>query len=112
MRHRFIRGLAFVALAALAVALVGFIVMQLWNSLLPGLFGWKLLGFWQAVGLLVLARILFGGLRGRGGWHGHWRARMRERWERMTPEEREKFRAGLGWRCGGRRGGADESRTA
>ena len=26
--------------------------------------------------------------------------RMKERWERMTPEEREKFRAGFRGRCG------------
>jgi len=99
MRYRLLRGFGFVVLAGLAVALVGFIVMQLWNWLLPPLFGWKALGYWQAVGLLVLTQILFGGRRGHRAWHGHWRSRMRERWEQMTPEEREKFRAGLGRHC-------------
>ena len=51
----------------------------------------------QAVGLLVLCRLLFGGLRGHG-WHG--RAGMLERWEQMTPEERERLRTGLRGRCG------------
>ncbi len=112
MRHRLLRGFGFVVLAALAAALVGFIVMQLWNWLLPPLFGWKVLGYWQAVGLLVLTRILFGGLRGRRGWHGPWRSRMRERWEQMTPEEREKFRAGLGRHCRGWQRDAEDTKVA
>ena len=43
----------------------GEVVMHLWNWLLPSLFGWRLITFWQALGLLVLCRVLFGGL-GRG----------------------------------------------
>jgi len=41
-------------------------------------------------------------LRGGYGFHRgmHWRARMAERWQRMTPEEREKFRAGMRGHCG------------
>ena len=81
----------------------GEIVMLLWNWLLPPLFGWRTLTFWQALGLLALCRILFGGWGGSGGGKGHMRhrmrermaERMRERWEKMTPEEREKFRQGL-----------------
>ena len=73
----------------------GEIVMLLWNWLLPPLFGWRTLTFWQALGLLALCRILFGGWGGSGGGKGHMRHRMRERWEKMTPEEREKFRQGL-----------------
>ena len=74
----------------------GEIVMLLWNWLLPPLFGWRLITFWQALGLLLLCRILFGGhgvLRsGRSNMRHRMRERMRERWERMTPEEREKAR--------------------
>ncbi len=86
----------------LFMTLGGFVVMQLWNWLLPTLFGWHTVTFWQALGLLVLCRILFG----RWGGHGHRygrsriRRRMAERWERMTPEERERFRQGMGGRCG------------
>jgi len=43
----------------------GEIVLHLWNWLLPSLFGWREITFWQAVGLLALCRILFGGF----GWH-------------------------------------------
>jgi hypothetical protein len=97
---RFVRLIGIALLALLAIGLFGLIVMWLWNALLPPLFGWKLIGFWQAMGLLVLARILFGGF-GRGG-HRHWRSRMRERCARMTPEEREKFRAAMMERLGKR----------
>jgi hypothetical protein len=84
----------------------GEVVMLLWNWLAPALFGWRQINFWQALGLLALCRILFGGFGGgchRSRSRGRMRGRvgervserMAERWERMTPEEREKFRQGL-----------------
>jgi hypothetical protein len=80
----------------------GELVMRLWNWLLPNLFGFRMINFWQAVGLLALCRILFGGISGRGLHRGDWRGRrMAERWASMTPEEREKFREGMRGRCGG-----------
>jgi len=75
------------------IAVLGWIVMALWNWVMPALFvGGRSIDYLHAVGLLVLSRILFGGFRGRGGCHGRgpWR-----RWERMTPEERENFRKGV-----------------
>ncbi len=89
----------FLLFGALALAVFSFVAMHLWNHLLTALFGWPVIGFWQAAGLLILSRIFFG-FRGRGGGHMYWRRRMMERWERMTPEEREKFRAGLRAGCG------------
>ncbi len=86
--------------AVLFLALIGFIVMSLWNGLTPTLFGLKPVTYWQAVGLLILARMLFGGFRGASGRGGHWRHRMMERCEQMTPEEREKFRQALESRWG------------
>ena len=80
----------------------GQVVMLLWNWLLPSLFGWHAITFWQAVGLLALCRILFGhhGWRGRGG--SHFRQRMQGRCgSNMTPEERERFRATVRARWGG-----------
>lgn len=102
MRMRwFVRGLMFLPVAVALAALLSFVVMQLWNWLMPPLFGWHMIGFWQAVGLLILCKILFGGFRHRHGPPMHWRRRMIERWEKMTPEEREKFRESMRGRCGG-----------
>lgn len=101
-----------VALGLLAATLFTFVVRGLWNWLMPGLFGWHLITFWQALGILILSKILFGGFRGRPGWGGQWRARMFERWEKMTPEEREKFREGLRYGCGGRRAPAPPAQSA
>jgi len=98
-----VKGAALLALAIAAIALLSLVVMSLWNWLVPSLFRGPALQYWQAVGLLLLSRILFGSLRGRSGWHGHWRARMwRERWASMTPQERERFRERFQHRCGHR----------
>jgi len=75
--------------------LFGEAVLHLWNWLMPMLFHLPMITFWQGLGLLALSWLFFGGLRGSGprsGYRRHWRRRMQERWEQMTPEEREKFR--------------------
>jgi len=103
-RHRLFRVLKFVLFAALFIGVFSFVVMSLWNWLMPALFGLRLITFWQALGILILSKILFSGFRGRGGprgpWGWGWRRRWMERWEQMTPEEREKFRQGLRSYCG------------
>lgn len=99
-RNRFVRALMFVPFAVLFLAVFSFIVMSLWNWLMPTLFGGHLITFWQALGILVLSKILFGGFRGGPHRHWNWRRRMMDRWEQMTPEEREKFRQAMGGRCG------------
>ena len=94
----------------LTILLVGFGtgVEQLWNWLMPAIFALHPITFWQAIGLLALSWILFGGRRGFGiprharGFRGNrWRQAMRERWQQMTPDEREKFSQGIKNRCGG-----------
>ncbi|HTM51548.1 MAG TPA: hypothetical protein VL285_22790 [Bryobacteraceae bacterium] len=99
-RNRIARGLKFALLAAAAAAGFNFLFMTLWNQVAPAVFGWHAIDFWQSLGLLVLSRILFGGFRRGPGYSMRWRRRMFERWERMTPEEREKFRRGMQNRCG------------
>jgi hypothetical protein len=87
-----------VLLVLVGIAALGWVVMALWNWLLPNLFfGVKEIDYVQAMGVLLLSKILFGGFRGHCGgphkWHQH-------RLESMTPEEREKFQSGMrGW-CG------------
>ena len=104
-RSRWIWLAPMVILGVLAfLAVGGEAVMLLWNWLLPTLFGWHQITFWQALGLLALCRILFGGFGRhglpRGGFPRRMRERMTARWESMTPEERERFRHGLRGRCG------------
>jgi MFS family permease len=84
----------------LFVIIGGALVTHLWNWLLPGLFGWRALTFWQGIGLLALCRILFGGLGMRRAPGSTLRRRMGWRWERMTSEEREKLRQRFRERCG------------
>lgn len=105
MRPRVKRLIWIAPLAILGMLLFIFIggelVRLLWNWLLPALFGWRQITFWQALGLLVLCRILFGGFRlAGGGPRSRIRQRMAERWEQMTPEEREKLRQSWRGRCG------------
>jgi hypothetical protein len=107
-RNRIARVLRIILMVIAGLALFSFLVMRLWNWLAPDIFGGHHITFWQALGLLALSKILFGGFR--GGWGrrgGHWPGRMRERWERMTPEEREKFRKGMR-ECGFSRAPADD----
>jgi Ca2+/H+ antiporter, TMEM165/GDT1 family len=80
----------------------GTAVLYLWNWLMPQLFGLHFITYWQALGLLGLCWLLFGGF----GWLGGGRSRygsfgnhMTERFGRMSPEQRAKFREGLSSRC-------------
>jgi hypothetical protein len=79
-----------IGLAALGIIVFGSAVMLLWNGILTSVLHIGAITFWQAVGILLLAKILFGGFRGRRR-HGGWREK-RLQWQNMTPEEREKFR--------------------
>jgi hypothetical protein len=92
----------FALLPVFLIVFAGFVwaVQALWNGLMPSIFGLRAVGYWQALGLMVLSWILFGGFRGRGPGRGSWRYGMRRRWERMTPAEREEFIKGLRGRCG------------
>ena len=111
------RNWIFIVPAAIAgmvlfIFLGGEVVMLLWNWLLPPLFGWREITFWQALGLLALSRILVGGFgcgsRGNPEMRRRLSDRMTdrmadrvaERWARMTPEERDRFRQRIRERCG------------
>lgn len=95
---------------AMFIFIGGELVRLLWNWLMPPLFGWREVTFWQALGLLALCRILFGGFGSSGRARSRSPIRERladrmadrvgERWARMTPEERERFRQRIRERCG------------
>lgn len=86
--------------AILITAFCGEVIMYLWNWLIPNITGWHTITFWQSLGLLILCRILFGSW-GHGGDRSNRRKFKAERWEKMTPEEREKFRLNMRSRWGG-----------
>src|SRR5262245_46706527 len=91
----------FILLAAIAILVFGGVVMLLWNNVLAQVTHVSTITFIQALGILVLAKILFGGFR--GGWGSrryYWKQRMRDRWNNMTPDEREKFKQEWQKRCG------------
>ena len=101
--YRVKKGIVFFSIFIPAVVLFGFLVMWLWNAILPAVLGVKAISFLQALGLLVLSKILFGGFGG-GRWGGgyRWKQKMNERWGNMSPGERENFKAEWMNRCGSR----------
>jgi len=91
------------------LALTGFVVMNLWNYLLPAILHVGIITFWQALGIFILCKILFGfghrGHRWGGGGGAPWmRRKMEERFKNMSPEEREKLKARLKDNMCGREG--------
>jgi hypothetical protein len=93
---RILRVLTGIAIFAIMSAMFGVAVMLLWNWLLPPLFGFPSINYLQAVGLFILPRILFGGIGGGYGRHlfGDYVRHnnpFREKWLKMTEEERNEF---------------------
>ena len=84
------------------LALFTFAVHALWNGVLVNVVAVKAISYGQALGLLVLAKILFGGFPGRRGGGGRgWRGRMMARkWKSMDPEQREQMREEMRRRFG------------
>ncbi|MDP4221451.1 MAG: hypothetical protein Q8916_03470 [Bacteroidota bacterium] len=102
---RFLKGLIFFAIF---LFLFGFISMSLWNALIPDLFHGPVLTYWQALGLLFLSKIFFGGFHGghkrhchgrNRHWGKYWNAGNWQGWEekfmKMTPEEREAWKRNI-----------------
>ena len=93
----------FIPLAVIAgAALAGYAVYALWNGVLADVLAVKTITYWQALGLLVLAKILFGGFPcggrrcgGRGRDH-----LLSKRWESLDPEQRERMREEMRHRFG------------
>ncbi len=118
MRNKF--RFLFVFVPILFVSGAALATMGLWNWLMPSLFGFGTLTFVKAIGVFLLVRLLFGA-RGWGGWrhrrlayagyhhshhHAEWKQRMNDKWQNMSPEQRERFSA----RCG-RWMGFDKDKT-
>lgn len=89
--HR--RKLFFIPLILAGVALFVYVTMILWNALLPVIFGFASITFWQAAGLLLLGRLLFGfGHHRSKNWSGHrMDSDFKNKIRNMSPEERKEF---------------------
>ena len=99
-KHKGFR-IAFMILIGLSiVALLALAVMALWNWLIPAIFaGGPVITYWQALGLMVLAKILFGGLKPphrhppfASSYKDDWKQKLRDKWNCMDPEKKEKIR--------------------
>lgn len=120
-RYWITKGIMFGIFIAAGMLLMGLAVMLLWNAILPIVTGVGELSFIQALGLLVLCRLLFRGFGGWGGhrwggggwgggnWHdgeqhgggpGYWKQRWKEKMANMSPEERARMKAFYKERCG------------
>ncbi len=92
--NKALKILKWTVLGVVFVIAFGGIVMLLWNWLIPSIFNLREISFWEALGLLLLGKLLF------GGFHGKDRSRNGMRWKQhyynkfssMTPEERERFK--------------------
>ncbi|HEY6952358.1 MAG TPA: hypothetical protein VI758_08110 [Bacteroidota bacterium] len=94
----------FAATAVIILLAIGYVVMGLWNALIPDLFKGPVISYTQSIGLLLLTHFLFHGWgrwRYSNGWrHRHWKHRMEERLASMTPDERKKYEDEWRRRCG------------
>jgi hypothetical protein len=84
------RIIGFVLFGGAALFALTAIVMYLWNFAAVPALGLGMINYWQAMGLLVLSKILFTGIgprRGSHHRHKHWK-----KWREMSPEDREAFK--------------------
>ena len=109
MEHRIKKGVLFIPIFIGGIFLFTWLVMLLWNAVLPAVTGVKAITFFQSMGILVLSKILFGFNSGWGGGYNRRKQQMEEKLQHMTPEEREQFKAEWKNRCGSRWGRFDKT---
>lgn len=98
-RFRMLMPLAVLAFAGV----LGLAVYFLWNGVLADVLGVKTITYWQALGLLVLSKILFGGFPCGGrkfGGRGRDHLLAHKHWESLEPEQRERLREEMRHRFG------------
>lgn len=104
--NKVLKVLKFILLGIIFITAMGWVVMSLWNWLMPYLFSGKVISYWQALGILVLCKILFGGMKGT--WRqnhcnkcdsGHFNNKMEARMAKMTEEERLAFKSKFYNKC-------------
>jgi hypothetical protein len=101
-RERKVAGFILIGIAAFS--LFSFIVMGLWNKVLVDVVPVSPVSFWQAAGILLLSKILFSGFKGGGSFgrgRHQWSQEMKDKWQNMTPDEKEKMKQEWRQRCSG-----------
>jgi len=95
------RFLVFIFFILLMALVLGALVMWLWNAILPELLNVKAINYWQAVGLVVLCKILFGNFRPPAGQGPQYFGKpdWRKKWMGMNDAEKEKFKEEWRKRC-------------
>jgi len=94
------KGLRIFFFVVVGMSVIGWVVMSLWNWLMPELLGAPEINFIQAWGLLILCKILFGStgnpVRGKEKEPGkYWRKKLADKLANMSAEEREQIRKQL-----------------
>jgi Ca2+/H+ antiporter, TMEM165/GDT1 family len=100
IRRKAVKIPLFIIIGVAAIAIFGWVVMYLWNAVLAPATGAGIITFWQALGILVLSRILVGGFGGGDKGHRSSSRRWKEKWTNMSEEEKVKFREEWKRRCG------------
>lgn len=99
MRNRNKKWMAFIPVLIIAAVFgFGWLVMFLWNTALVPATGFHVISFWQAIGILLLSKILFSGFGGKGKHRGG--PGWKQNWSTMTDEEKARFKQEWWKRCG------------
>ena len=87
---RYKRFIYFIPLFILGFFLIGSLVQLLWNNVLVPVLHVGTVSFWQAMGILLLSKILFSSFGGRSDRQGYRKQKLL--WQQLTPEQKETFR--------------------
>ena len=103
-KNAFFYGLMIATIIALVAAFFAGVFMYLWNWLVPELFNGPVLNFWQAIGLIVLAKMIFGfGSHNKRSWHkaSGWKSNWKDRCANLSEEDKEKWKSHFmnKWNC-------------
>ena len=99
MRNRNKKWMAFIPVLIIAAVFgFGWLVMFLWNKALVPATNFHVISFWQAIGILLLSKILFSGFGGKGKHRGG--PAWKQNWSNMTDEEKARFKQEWWKRCG------------
>jgi len=86
-------------LVPIGVGLLIWVVMLLWNAILPEVIGVSTINYWQALGIFILSKILFGGFKGKGPGRGKFKSKFKNKFRNMTDEEKASFKTEWESRC-------------